>query len=73
MDVQVAARAGILGQSEGGTVVALLRHLEQRQEYAPVIDNAAICYFKELNFNYKRYRCGLKKNATSRLSNARAG
>jgi transposase len=51
---------GELAQSEGGTVVALLRHIGQQQEQAPVIENTAVRYLKEMNFSYKRYRYGKK-------------
>lgn len=52
---------GALAQSEGGTVVALLRHIGQQQERSPISENTAVRYLKEMNFSYKRYRYALKK------------
>jgi transposase len=40
---------GELAQSEGGTVVALLRHIERQQEQAPISENTAVRYLKEMN------------------------
>lgn len=52
---------GALAQSEGGTVVTLLRHVGQQQEQAPIGEHTAVRYLKEMNFTYKRYRYSLKK------------
>jgi transposase len=52
---------GELAQSEGGTVVALLHHIGRQQEQAPISENTAVRYLREMNFSYKRYRYGLKK------------
>jgi transposase len=52
---------GELAQSEGGTVVALLRHIEQRHEQTAISERTATRYLKEMNFTYKRYRYSLKK------------
>jgi hypothetical protein len=38
-----------LAQSEGGTVVALLRHIGQQQENTPISENTAVRYLKEMN------------------------
>jgi transposase len=48
-------------QSAGGTVVALLRRIEHRQELAAISERTATRYLKEMNFTYKRYRYSLKK------------
>lgn len=52
---------GKLAQSEGGTVVMLLRHTGKQQERAPISQNTGVRYLEEMNFSYKRYRYGLKK------------
>jgi transposase len=52
---------GELAQSEGGTVVALLRRTEQSQEQAAISERTATRYLKEMKFTYKRYRYSLKK------------
>jgi transposase len=52
---------GELAQSDGGTVVALLRQFAQRQGHAPISERTATRYLKEMNFSYKRYRYSLKK------------
>jgi predicted small secreted protein len=41
-----------LAQAEGGTAVALLRHIEHRQEQAAISENTAVRYLKEMNFSY---------------------
>jgi transposase len=64
---------GELAQSEGGTVVALLRHIGQQQEHAPISENTAVCYLKEMNFSYKRYRYGLKKRKQKAIRKSGAG
>jgi transposase len=38
-----------LAQSEGGTVVALLRYIGQQQEHTPISENTALRYLKEMN------------------------
>ena len=50
-----------LAQAEGGTAVALLRQIEQRQEHPAISEDTAVRYLKEMNFSYKRYRYSLKK------------
>jgi hypothetical protein len=50
-----------LAQVEGGTVVALLRHIEQRQQHATISESTAVRYLKEMNFTFKHYRYSLKK------------
>lgn len=50
-----------LAQAEGGTAVALLRHIEQREDRAQISENTAVRYLREMNFSYKRYRYSLKK------------
>jgi transposase len=50
-----------LAQYKGGTVVALLRHIGLQQQRAPISENTAFHYLKEMNFSDKRYRYGLKK------------
>lgn len=62
---------GELARSLGGTVMALLRDIEQRQGYAPISERTATRYLKEMNSSYKRYRYSLK-NTTGRHSNAPA-
>lgn len=52
---------GELAQAEGGTVVALLRRIEQRHEQTAISERTATRYLKEMNFTYKRYRYSLKK------------
>lgn len=52
---------GELAQAEGGTVVALLRHIGQRKEQTSISEDTAVRYLKEMNFSYKRYRYSLKK------------
>ena len=42
-----------LAQAEGGTVVALLRHIEQRQEDASISERTATRYLKKINFSFK--------------------
>lgn len=53
---------GASAHSEGGSVVALLRRIEQCRDHAPISESTAKRYLKELNFTYKRYRYGLKKS-----------
>ena len=53
---------GELAHSVGGSVVALLRQIEQCQGHAPISESTAKRYLKEMNFTYKRYRYGLKKS-----------
>lgn len=50
-----------LAQAEGGTVVALLRHIEQRQHQAAISESTAVRYLNEMNFTFKRYCYILKK------------
>jgi transposase len=64
---------GELAQFEGGTVVALLRHIGQQQEHAPISGNTAVRYLKEMNFSYKRYRYGLKKTQPEGLRTRQQG
>lgn len=60
---------GALAQSEGGTISALLRRLEKRQDEELISASTAKRYLKELNFSYKRYRYSLKKSTMkARLS-----
>lgn len=59
---------GELAETEGGSVVALLRHIGQQKGQAPISEDTAVRYLKEMNFSYKRYRYSLKKNATKRHS-----
>jgi len=61
-----------LAQSEGGTIVTLLRQIRQRQGHPPISETTASRYLKERNFTYKRYRYSLKKNATRKRSSAPA-
>jgi transposase len=48
---------GELAHSEGGTVVALLRQIEQDSNHTPISESTAVRYLKEM----KRYRYSLKK------------
>ena len=50
-----------LAQAEGGTVVALLHHIKERQRHASISESTAVRYLKEMNFTFKRYRYSLKK------------
>jgi len=52
---------GALAHSEGGSVITLLRQIEQCRDHAPISESTAKRYLKEMNFTYKRYRYGLKK------------
>jgi transposase len=61
---------GALAHSEGGSVVALLRQIEQGQDHAPISESTAKRYLKKMNFTYKRYRYGLKKSEIRWRSNA---
>ena len=61
---------GELAHSEGGSVVALLRQIEQCQDHAPISESTAKRYLKEMNFTYKRYRYGLRKSEIRWRSNA---
>lgn len=61
---------GELAHSEGGTVVALLRQIEQDRDHTPISESTAVRYLKEMDFIYKRYRYSLKK-AESRSVRAR--
>jgi hypothetical protein len=58
VDVRAAASLRELVQSKGGTVVALLHQIGQLQERAPISENTAVRYLKEMDFSYKRYRYG---------------
>lgn len=64
---------GELAHSEGGTVIALLRHIEQRQQLVSISERTATRYLKEMKFSYKRYRYSLKKSVTKKRLNAPAG
>jgi len=64
---------GELAHSEGGTVIALLRHIEQRQQLVSISERTAARYLKEMKFSYKRYRYSLKKSVTKKRLNAPAG
>ena len=64
---------GQLAHSEGGTVVSLLRYVEQQQELVSISERTATRYLKELKFSYKRYRYSLKKSITRKRLNAPAG
>jgi len=57
---------GELVDSEGGTISALLREVEQNQEQVPISESTAKRYLKEMNFTYKRYRYSLKKSAINK-------
>lgn len=48
-------------QSEGGIVVALLRHIGGQQKQVSISENTAVRYLNEMNFSYKRYQYSLKK------------
>lgn len=63
---------GELAVSEGGTVGALLRQIEQNQEQVPISENTAKRYLKEMDFTYKRYRYSLKKSEIKRRSSTPA-
>lgn len=52
---------GELARAEGGTVVALLRHVGQQNGQVSISHDTAVRYLKEMNFSYKRYRYSLKK------------
>ena len=64
---------GELAQSEGGKVVELLRHIEQRHEHAMISESTANRYLKEMNFSYKRYRYSLKKTEPGGVRMRRQG
>jgi transposase len=64
---------GDLAQSEGGTVIALLRHIKQRNEHASISESTAKRYLKEMNFSYKRYRYSLKKTEQGGVRARRQG
>ena len=53
-------------------MVALLRHIGRQQEQAPISENIAVPYLKEMNFSYKRYRYGLKKRNQKAFERARS-
>ena len=59
---------GELAESDGGTIAALLRRFEKRQDQELVSESTAKRYLKDLNFSYKRYRYSLKKSMTNRPS-----
>jgi transposase len=59
---------GELAESEGGTVGALLRQIEQHQDHAPISESTAKRYLKEMAFTYNRYRYSLKKSEIKRRS-----
>lgn len=50
-----------LAEADGGTVVALLRHIELEKGQVSISEDTAVRYLKEMNFSYKRYRYSLKK------------
>lgn len=58
---------GELAQSEGGTVVTLLRRMEQQHGQAPISEDTAVRYLKEMKFSYKRYRYSLKKTQSNNI------
>jgi hypothetical protein len=62
-----------LAQAEGGTVVALLRHIEQRQKHASISESTAVRYLKEMKFTFKRYRYSLKKTEPGGVRPRRQG
>ncbi len=47
---------GEMANSEGGTVRALLRQIEQSQHQVSISESTAKRYLKEMDFTYKRYR-----------------
>lgn len=63
---------GEFAVSEGGTVGALLRQIEQNQNQVPISENTAKRYLKEMDFTYKRYRYSLKKSEIKRRSSTPA-
>ncbi|MGJ9420698.1 transposase [Massilia sp. CMS3.1] len=63
---------GELANSEGGTVVALLRHIEQDRDHTPISESTAVRYLKEMDFTYKRYRYSLKKSEIKKRSSTPA-
>jgi transposase len=63
---------GELAESEGGTVGALLRQIEQHQNHVPISESTAKRYLKEMDFTYKRYRYSLKKSEIKRRSSTPA-
>ena len=63
---------GELAHSEGGSVVALLRQIEQNSDHTPISENTAKRYLKEMDFTYKRYRYSLKKSEIKKRSNTPA-
>lgn len=63
---------GELAHCEGGNVGALLRQIGQSRDHAPISENTAKRYLKEMDFTYKRYRYSLKKSEIKRRSSAPA-
>lgn len=59
---------GDLAQSEGGSVVALLRQIEQQESVVSISESTATRYLKDMHFSYKRYRYSLKKSMIKRHS-----
>ena len=53
---------GEMADSEGGTVVALLRQIERSQDQVSISESTAKRYLNEMDFTYKRYRYSLKKS-----------
>lgn len=60
---------GEMADSEGGTVGALLRQIEQSQDQVSISESTAKRYLKEMDFTYKRYRYSLKKSEIKRHLN----
>ena len=52
---------GELAHSEGGSVLALLRRIEQDHDHTLISESTAVRYLREMHFTYKRYRYSLKK------------
>ena len=63
---------GELAHSEGGTVVALLRQIEQDRDHKPISESTAVRYLKGMDFTYKRYRYSLKKSEIKKRSSTPA-
>lgn len=61
MDTRAEAALGQLVDCEDGNVGALLRQIEQRQDYASISESTGKRYLKKIDFRYERYRYSLKK------------
>jgi hypothetical protein len=64
---------GELAQVDGGTVIGLLRQIEQRQEQASISESTAVRFLKEMKFTDKRYRYSLKKTKPAGIRARRQG